>query len=183
MRCASQRFRPSVAPTLQGCRAPQATEGIIDLLQASRIFRFAVGHEGDAHARGGGKLALGVGAGTNSDRFAGAATAREIRQGSERRTGAAEMIDESPERARSDVVAADQAQAIKSLLIADVIVGSPAHAHVSDYWWVVGPSVAEALVPPILPSRPLTSRAMLPRCMIQSSTDKTRKSLALWKSC
>jgi hypothetical protein len=47
------------------------------------------------------------------------------------------MIDEPPERARStarsDVVAADQTQAVKPLLIVDVIVGSPAHANISDY--------------------------------------------------
>jgi hypothetical protein len=64
LRPAADALREPTIPTIGRAntarlpRTPSQRRGIIDLLQANWIFGFALGHEGDAHARGGGKLAL-----------------------------------------------------------------------------------------------------------------------------
>src|SRR5262249_38532271 len=57
----------------------------------------------------------------------GAAAPRELGERLERGAGAAEMIDQEAERARPDVVAADEAQPVEPLLVAQANDFTPGH--------------------------------------------------------
>ena len=92
---------------------------IVDHLQALRIAGFADGDERDVEFSRGVHLTLSLVARTNLRRRRAAAP-RQRGQGLKRRAGAAEMIDESAKRPRSDVLAADEAQPVEALLVGEV---------------------------------------------------------------
>jgi hypothetical protein len=83
-----------------------------------RIVGLAERDEAGADARGGRDLLLGVLAGADAQRPSRAAAARQLRQRRERRTGAAAVIDEGTEGARPDILAADEAQPVEPLAVA-----------------------------------------------------------------
>jgi hypothetical protein len=90
---------------------------VVDHLQTERIIGLPQRHEGGAEFVGGRDLALGLRAGENLRRRAGAAAAGERRQRLECGTGAAEMIDEGAKRAWADILAANEPQPIDPLQV------------------------------------------------------------------
>jgi hypothetical protein len=90
---------------------------VVDCLQGARIVRLAQRNETDAAPPRGGKLTLGLFDGRHPDGARCAAAAGEIGQRRKRRPGAAEPIEQGAKRARPDILAADQAQPVKALLI------------------------------------------------------------------
>ena len=92
------------------------------------------------------KLGLGLSFGEDTDRGA-AAAAGQRRQGSERRLGAAELIDQCAEGCRTDILAADQPEPAQALAVAQL---DSARA------WSLGPwirSSSRQCAPPRLRSR------------------------------
>ena len=92
--------------------------GVVDDLEMGRIVRLAERDEAGADARGGGDLPLRFRAGVDPQRPRRAATPRQLRQRRERRTGATAVIDEGTEGARPDILAADEAQPVEPLAVA-----------------------------------------------------------------
>ncbi len=92
---------------------------VIDHLQAFRIAGFADGDERDVEFSRGVHLTLSRLPRTNLRRSRAAAP-RQRGQGLKRGAGTAEMIDEGAKRARSDVLAADEAQPVEALLVGEV---------------------------------------------------------------
>jgi hypothetical protein len=89
---------------------------VIDHLQALRIAGFANGDERHAEVLCGFELTLGRFPRKDLRRRCAAAT-RQRGQGLERGAGAAEVIDEGAECARSNVLTADEAQPVEPLLV------------------------------------------------------------------
>ena len=83
----------------------------------------------------------------DADRPAGAAAAREVGQGGERRRRAAAAIEQRAEGARADVLAADQPQPVETLAVAETRLDQP-RGHGQPFL-------------PILVSVPASRRAML----------------------
>ena len=92
---------------------------IVDHLQAQRVVRLAGRHQADTHRGGRLELALGIGARTDAGRTRRAASAGELRQALERRFGTAAMLQQRPEGAWSDVLAADQPQPVDPVLVGE----------------------------------------------------------------
>ena len=99
----------------------QQRRRIVDHRQPLRIIRLAHGNDRDAEFFRRRDLALGLGARTDFRREIAwcicATAAGERRQRFQRRARPAEMIDQRPERARPDILAADQPQPIDPLLV------------------------------------------------------------------
>src|SRR5207253_1071211 len=103
-------------------RSPVAAHGderrrVRDGGERVRIIGFAQGDERGAELGGGGKLALGVRPRADAAWPRRAAAPRQLRQGGKRGAGAAVMVDEGAERARPDMLAADQAQPVELLRV------------------------------------------------------------------
>src|SRR5262245_43971014 len=92
--------------------------GVVDHLQPGRIIGLPERHEGDAEGLRRLELPLGVLPGMDAGGAACTAAAGEIRQRRQRRAGAAVVVDQRAEGARTDIVAADEAKPIEPLLLA-----------------------------------------------------------------
>ena len=145
---------PTIATARPGQQRGAAADrdqrrGGVDREQRARVFGFALRHEAPAEPRGRHELALGLGAARDLE----AGTTRpaaDLRQGVERRAGAAILVDEPAKGARPDAFAADEAQPVESLLVAE---RDPAHPFC-----------------PIRPSVPARRRAMLAWCFANRIT-------------
>ncbi len=91
---------------------------VVGRLQAARILGFAEGDQIDAEPVRGAQFSFGVFRGSDPDRARGPAAAGEIGQRRERGTRAAIVIEQRPEGARADILAADQPQPVEPLLVA-----------------------------------------------------------------
>lgn len=106
--------------------------GVVDHLQPARILRLPQSHEADAERLRRRELALGVRAGMDAGRPSRAATPGEIGQRRQCRARAAVMVDERAERARADMVGADQPKPIEPLLVAQphaLVRSARGHSH------------------------------------------------------
>ena len=83
-----------------------------------RIVGLAERDEAGTDPFGGGDLPLGLFAAADAQRPCRAAATRQIRQRRERGPGATAMIDEGAESARPDILAADEAQPVEPLAVA-----------------------------------------------------------------
>ena len=97
----------------------QKRRRIVDHRQPIWVLRLTHGQEARTERLHGGKLALGIRAGTDAGGTGRAATSREIRQSFERCLRTAVMIDQHTERARPDMVAANEAKPIELGLLRD----------------------------------------------------------------
>ena len=140
---------------------------VIDHAKPRRIIRFAQRDQGGILAARLGKLALGVFQRIDFSRPFGATAPGESRKRLERRARSAKMIDERAKGARTDILAANEAQPVEPLLVGQ------AHAFAG----VCDPHALSALVP-IRCSVPASSRAILPRCVTKIRTVITTKSSA-----
>ena len=95
----------------------QERRGVVHHLQPARIFRLCERDESDAERLRRLELALAVVAGMDAGGAARAAAAGKIGERRQRRAGAAVMVDQRPEGARADIVAADEAKPIEPLLL------------------------------------------------------------------
>ena len=93
---------------------------VVDHLQTARIAGFADGDELCAQSVRGLDLALGLLARIDLRRAATAAAARQRRQRFQRCARAAEMIDQRPKGARTDILAADKAQPVDALFVREM---------------------------------------------------------------
>ena len=148
-------------------RAPRTATtggGRVDLAQQRRIILFAERDEDRTAGLGECELTLDLFEAGDPDRFA---ARRESRQRLERRPRTAKAIDQDAERARPDRFAAPQPQPVEALRIREPQPRFGAH--------VSSPILP---VPPIFVSVPLTSRAILARCVNQSRSVSRLKSAA-----
>jgi len=93
--------------------------GVVDGRQLRRIFVLAEGHQRNAHLGRRRELCLSFLARANPHRPRRAAAPGEIGQRLERRTGAAAVIKERAEGARSDVLGTDEAQPVEALVVGE----------------------------------------------------------------
>lgn len=100
--------------------------GGVDRLKRGRISALAEGEQTPAEPVQRRNLALGLGLRTDPDGPAG--LAREIRQGLQRRRGAAIAVHQRAEGARADAFAADQPQPVETLAIVE---DDPSHGRLS----------------------------------------------------
>src|SRR5205823_4511186 len=91
----------------------------VDHGEAWRIVALTQRDQADVEGGGGRELTLGLAARMDARRAAGAAAARQVGQGSERRARTAVMLEQGAERARADMVAANEAQPVEPLLVGD----------------------------------------------------------------
>ena len=97
----------------------QKQRRIVDHRQPIWVLCLTHGQEARTERPHGGKLALGIRAGTDAGGAGRAATSRKIRQSFERCSCTAVMIDQHTERARPDMVAANEAKPIELGLLRD----------------------------------------------------------------
>ena len=168
---------------------------VVDHPQPRRIVRLAERDQRDAEPARSGELALGVRARVDANGLWLRRRAAPVRQRVEGGARAAAMIDQAAEGARSDVVAADEAQPVEPLLVGQAYAFGDRVVQLSPRQ---GGSIAQrradhnrrrgrsdqALAAgvggllPIFGSVPAISRAMLPRCMIQISAVRIANSSA-----
>ena len=167
----------------------QQRRRIVDHLQARRIIRLAERDEVDAARARRFQFGFGVLARTDARRPRCAAAAGERGQGAKRCARAAIMIDQVAEGARADIVGADEAQPVEPLLLAQshslaqrrpparyrVSIAQRA-AHYNRVWRITTQGQEGGVdFAPILPSLPLSRRAILARCMIHNSALSSRE--------